>query len=143
MILRKLSHVYNSFCRIPLQNLQKLLPTFVKNLYKIPLQKLLNKVHWFFFFNFHYSGSWVKKRSCCDLCKSVLPMFSSKSFIMSGLILFRSLVHFEYDGRECSNFLHRCVKRMFILLHRAVQFPQHYILKSGTFFHCIFLPLLS
>ena len=29
--------------------------------------------------------------------KNVLPMFSSKSFIVSGLILvFRSLVHFEF-----------------------------------------------
>ena len=44
-------------------------------------------------------------------------MFSSKSFIVSGLI-FRSLIHFEfifvYGVRECSNF---------ILLHVAVQFP--------------------
>ena len=42
-------------------------------------------------------------------------MFSSKSFIVSGLA-FRSLVHFEfifvYGVRECSNF---------ILLHVAVQ----------------------
>ena len=45
-------------------------------------------------------------------------MFSSKSFIVSGLT-FRSLIHFEfifvYGVRECSNF---------ILLHVAVQgFP--------------------
>ena len=42
-------------------------------------------------------------------------MFSSKSFIVSGLT-FRSLIHFEfffvYGVRECSNF---------ILLHVAVQ----------------------
>ena len=54
--------------------------------------------------------------SCCDLCQSVLPMFSSKSFIVSGLA-FRSLIHFEitfmYGVRECSNF---------ILLCEAVQF---------------------
>ena len=35
-------------------------------------------------------------------------MFSSKSFIVSGLT-FRSLIHFEfifvYDVRECSNFI--------------------------------------
>ena len=47
---------------------------------------------------------------------SVLPMFSSKSFIVSGLT-FRSLIHFEfifvYGVREHSNF---------ILLHVAVQF---------------------
>ena len=50
---------------------------------------------------------------------SVLPMFSSKSLIVSGLT-FRSLIHFEfvfvYGVRECSNF---------VLLHVAVQFSQH------------------
>ena len=50
-------------------------------------------------------------------------MFSSKSFINSGLT-FRSLIHFEfifvYDIRECSNF---------ILLHVAVHFSQHHLLK--------------
>ena len=39
---------------------------------------------------------------------SVLPMFSSKSFIASGLT-FRSLIHFEfifvYGVRKCSNFI--------------------------------------
>ena len=39
---------------------------------------------------------------------SVLPMFSSKSFIVSGLT-FRSLIHFEfiyvYGVRQCSNFI--------------------------------------
>ena len=39
---------------------------------------------------------------------SVLPMFSSKSFIVSHLA-FRSLIHFEfifvYGVRKCSNFI--------------------------------------
>jgi len=39
---------------------------------------------------------------------NVLPMFSSKSFIVSGLT-FRSLVHFEfifvYGVKKCSNFI--------------------------------------
>ena len=64
-------------------------------------------------------------------------MFSSKSFIVSGLT-FRSLMHFEftfvYDVRECSNFTH---------LHVAVQFSQHHLLKRLSFLHCIFLPPLS
>ena len=42
------------------------------------------------------------------MSKSVLPLFSSKSFIVSGLT-FRSLIHFEfifvYGVRECSNFI--------------------------------------
>ena len=64
-------------------------------------------------------------------------MFSSKSLIVSGLT-FRSLIHsefiFVYGVRECSNF---------ILLHVAVRFSQHHLLKRLTFLHCIFLPPLS
>ena len=51
-------------------------------------------------------------------------MFSSKILIVSGLI-FRSLIHFEcifvYGVRECSHF---------ILLHIAVQFPQHHFIED-------------
>ena len=58
------------------------------------------------------------------MSKSVLPMFSSKSFIVSGLT-FMSLIHFQfifvYGVRECSNF---------ILLHVPVQFSQHHLLKK-------------
>ena len=63
-------------------------------------------------------------------------MFSSKSFIVSGLT-FRFLIHFEfifvYGFRKCSNF---------ILLHVAVQFSQHHLLKRLSLPHCIFLPPL-
>ena len=42
------------------------------------------------------------------MSESVLPMFSSKSFIVSGL-MFRSLIHFEfifvYGVRKCSSFI--------------------------------------
>ena len=71
------------------------------------------------------------------MSSSVLPMLSSKSFIVSGLT-FRSLIHFEfifvYCARKCSNF---------ILLHVAVQFSQHHLLKRLSLPHCIFLPPLS
>ena len=64
-------------------------------------------------------------------------MFSSKSFIVSGLT-FRSLIHFEfifvYGVKECSNF---------VVLRVTVQFSQHHLLKRLSFFHCIFLPPLS
>ena len=54
------------------------------------------------------------------MSKSVLPMVSSKSFIVSGLT-FRSPIYFEfifvYGVRECSNF---------IPLHVAVQFPKFF-----------------
>ena len=49
----------------------------------------------------------------------VLPMFSSRSFVVSGLT-FRSLIHFEfifvYGVRKCSSF---------ILLQVVDQFSQH------------------
>ena len=61
------------------------------------------------------------------------PMFSSRSFIVSGL-MFRSLIHFEfifvYGVRKCSSF---------ILLQVVDQFSQHHL----SFLHCIFLPPLS
>ena len=64
-------------------------------------------------------------------------MFSSKSFIVSGLT-FISLIHFAftfvYGVRQCSNF---------ILLQVVDQFSQHHLLKRLSFLHCIFLPLLS
>ena len=68
---------------------------------------------------------------------SVLPVFSSKCFIVSGLT-FRSLIHFDfifvYGVRKCSNF---------ILLHVVVQFSQHHLLKRLSLPHCIFLSPLS
>ena len=71
------------------------------------------------------------------MSESVLPMFSSKSLIVSGLT-FRSLIHFEfifvYGVRKCSGF---------ILLQVVVQFSQNYLLKRLSFLHCIFLPPLS
>ena len=68
---------------------------------------------------------------------SVLPMFSSKSFIVSGLT-YRSLIHFDfiflYGIRKCSNF---------ILLQVVVQFSQNHLFKGLTLPYCIFLPPLS
>ena len=61
------------------------------------------------------------------MSESVLPMFSSKSFIVSGLT-FRSLIHFYfifvYGVRKCSSF---------ILLHVVDQFSQHHLLKRLSF----------
>ena len=66
-------------------------------------------------------------------CSDYFP----KSFIVSDLT-FRSLIHFEfifvYGVRKCSNV---------VLLHVAVQFSQHHLLKRLSLPHCIFLPPLS
>ena len=71
------------------------------------------------------------------MSESVLPMFSSRSFIVSGLT-FRSLVHFEfifvYGVRKCSSF---------VLLQVVDQISQHHLLKRLSLIHCIFLPPLS
>ena len=71
------------------------------------------------------------------MSSSVLPMFSSKSFIVSSLT-FRSLIHFEfifvYGVSKCYNFILLCV---------AVQFFHHHSLKRLSLPHCIFLPPLS
>ena len=70
------------------------------------------------------------------MSESVLPVFSSRSFIVSGL-RFRSLIHFEfiyvYGVRKCSSF---------ILLQVVDQFSQHHLLKRLSFFHFISLPPL-
>ena len=70
------------------------------------------------------------------MSESVLPMFSSRSFTVSGL-MFRSLIHFEfifvYGVRKCS----------FILLQVFDQFSQCHLLKRLSFVHCIFLPPFS
>ena len=58
-----------------------------------------------------------------SMSESVLPLFSSKSFIVSGLT-FRSFIHFEFifvcGVRKCSSFT---------LLHVVDQFSQHPSLK--------------
>ena len=62
------------------------------------------------------------------MSESVLPMFSSRSFIVSGLT-FRYLIHFDflfvYGVRKCSSF---------ILLQVVDQFSQHHFFKEVVFF---------
>ena len=71
------------------------------------------------------------------MSESVLPMFSSRSFMVSDL-MFRYLIHFEfifvYGVRKCSSF---------IFLQVVDEFSQHHLLKSLSLIHCIFLPPLS
>lgn len=71
--------------------------------------------------------------------KSILPVFSSRSFMVSSLV-FKTLIHFDIifvDGdRECSDFI-------LLLINGAAQFSQHHLLKRLSFLHCIFLPPLS
>ena len=70
---------------------------FILFMVSFAVQKLLNfiRFHLFIFVFISISLGGGSKGSCCDLCQSVLPMCSSKSFIVSGLT-FRSLIHFEF-----------------------------------------------
>ena len=71
------------------------------------------------------------------MSESVLPMFSSRSFIVSGLT-FRSLIHVEfifvYGIKKCSSL---------ILLEVVYQVSQHHLLKRLSLIRYIFLPPLS
>ena len=79
------------------------------------VQKLLILISFFIFAFISITLGDGFKKYCCNLYQSVLPMFSSRSFIVSGFT-FRSLIHFEFificGVRECSNFilLCRCAK---------------------------------
>ena len=85
----------------------------------------------FVYFYFHYSGRWIKK----DLSVIYVKECTVYVFLIASNLTCRSLIHFEfifaYSSRECFNF---------ILLHTAVQFSQHYLLKRLSFLHCIILP---
>ena len=113
---------------------------FILFMVSFAVQKLLIliRTHIFsFVFRSITLGDGSKKILLHFMSKSVLPMFSSKSFIVSGLA-FVSSIHFEfifvYSVKKCSNF---------ILLHLAVQFFQHYLLKRLSFLHIMFLLSLS
>ena len=89
------------------------------------VQKLLILIrsHWFIcVFIVIILGGGSNKMLLWFMSESVLPMFSSRSLIVSGLI-FRSLIHFEFIfmyGVSCS---------IFILLCLAFQFSQHHLLE--------------
>ena len=71
------------------------------------------------------------------MSKRVLPIFSSRTFMVSGLT-FRSLIRFNfifvYAVRKCSNYFLLCV---------VVQLSRHHLLKRPSFLYCVFLPPLS
>ena len=70
---------------------------FILFMVSFALQNLLSfiRFHLFIFVFTHYSKSWVKKILLWFMSKSIFPMFSSKSFIVSSLT-FRCLIHFEF-----------------------------------------------
>ena len=99
------------------------------------VQKILGLIrsHWLIFvFIELIPGGGIKQ----DVALIYVEEHSLGVFIVSCLVL-RSITYFEFifvNGvRECSSFL---------LLHVAVQFSQHHLLKGLFFFHSMFLPSL-
>ena len=104
------------------------------------MQKIVSLIrfHLFIFAFISFAlGEWPKKILLRFMSETVLPMFSSTSFMVSCL-MFKFLSYsefiFVYGMRVCSNF---------IALHVAVQLFQHHLLRRLSFLHCIFLPPLS
>ena len=99
---------------------------FVLLMVSFAVQKLLSLIRYhLFLFLFSLLYEVDQKKLLQFLSKDVLPMFFSKSFIVSRL-MFRSLICFEfvfvYGVRECSNI---------ILLHSCPVFPAPLIEKTA------------
>ena len=71
------------------------------------------------------------------MSESVLPTFSSRSFILSGL-MFRSLIHFEFVFEFVFVYSVRSVLVSFFY-RWLTSFPSTTCLKRLSFLHCIFL----
>ena len=101
------------------------------------LKSLIRSLLFYFVFISITQGDGSKRILLWFMSESVLPRFSPKSFIVSGLT-FRSIIHFEftfvYGVRQYSSFIH---------IQVVDQFSQHHLLKRLSFLHCIFLPPLS
>jgi len=110
---------------------------FILSMVFFSVQKLWSLIQSHFFLIFITLGDGSKVIILWFMSESVLPIFSSKSFIVFSLT-FNSIIHFEFVSVhsvwECSSF---------ILFHVAAQFSQHHWLKRLAFLHCICLsPLL-
>ena len=95
------------------------------------VQKLFSLIrsHWFIFvFIFIILGSGSSMMLLQFMSKSVLPMFSSRSFIVSGLI-FRTLIHFQFIF---------CVVLVFYFHSFTCSFP---VFPAPFIEEAIFLPL--
>ena len=82
-------------------------------------------------------GDWPEKTFVGLMSENVLPLFSSRSLMVSCRI-FKSFSHFEFilvhGVRVCSSFTD---------LHAAVQVSQQHLLKRLSFPHFMLLPPLS
>ena len=98
---------------------------------------LVQSYQFIFAFIFLAPGDISRKMLLQLMSEKLLSVLSSRIFMVSCLT-FRSLIHFEFifvcDVRKWSRF---------IVLHVAVQFSQHHLLKRLSLFHWTFFPALS
>uniref|UniRef100_A0A8D1EFJ9 Uncharacterized protein n=1 Tax=Sus scrofa TaxID=9823 RepID=A0A8D1EFJ9_PIG len=98
----------------------------------------LTRSHWVIFALISVAlGDWPEKIFMRLMSESVLPMFFSRSLMVSCLI-FKSFSHFEFifvhGVRVCSHFT---------ALHAAVQVSQQCLLNRLSFSHFMLFPPLS
>ena len=96
------------------------------------VQKLLSLLR-FYSFQFYFSRIQIQKYIAVIFCQTVLPMFSSRNFMVSSL-KFTYLIHFEFIFVNVVR-----IHSTFFLLHVVVQFSQCYLLKRLSFLPCLLL----
>ena len=113
---------------------------FILFMISFAVQKLFSvmKPHLFiFFFVFPAWGDIFDKILLWAMSKILLPMFSSRIFMVSGLI-FQSFIHFEFilmcGVRRWSSFIFLCI---------SFQCSQHHLLNKISLVHCVCLLPLS
>ena len=113
---------------------------FILMLFSLAMQKLFNLMRFHLFILSFMSlavGYISVKILLSGMSEIFLPMFSSRTFMVSRLIC-KSFIHLEfifvYGVSWCLSF---------IILHVAVQVSQHHLLKRLFLFHFMLLPSLS
>ena len=113
---------------------------FILLMVSLAVQKLFNLMqsHWFNFSFVSFTlGDISAKILLCEISEILLPMFSSRTFMVSKLI-FKSFIYFEF-------ILVHGVSWWLVsfLLHVSVQFSQQHLLKRPFLLHCMLMPPLS
>ena len=112
---------------------------FILLMVSLAVQKLFNLMRsHLFILSFIYLalGDISVKILLCGMSEILLPMFSSRTFMVSWL-MFKSFIHFEFILVYSISWL-----SSFIFLHVAVQMSQHHLLKRLSLLHFMLLPLL-
>ena len=113
---------------------------FILLMFSLAMQKLFILMSsYLFFFSFMSLalGDILVKILLCGISEIFLPMYSSRTFMVSQL-MFKSFIHLEFI------FVYRISWWLsFIFLHVAVQISQHHLLKRLFLLHFMLLPPLS